>query len=417
MKKLFFFVFYSTSQLASAAELVVKESPIPIWVWVLMISFSSFLVLITMGFSYFKKVIDNKTKQLEEANQKLEYFNNRLALEIKEKKEELKNSQDFLIETEKAVAIGNLIYGIAHEMNTPLGAILSSTESLSNRKQLHELIEHISSFTRKDRDLFARVFSSLIETTKQESFLESSRTIKKKIMRQLEERGIFYDETLIESIIDFGYSEKLDESIIECIQRKRCDVIDVANELYSFYRLLSVVDISAKKLSKIVTALRSYSYKDGPGGEKVLLSLSKEIENVLTIVSNKTKKYVKVLRDYRCENDSVMITEKISLVFMNLINNALQAMEYKGTLTVRVYQDELFYYVEVQDDGPGIQDNIKGKIFSNFFTTKKRGEGTGLGLNMCRNIVVNNGGEITFESKPGETIFKVTIPKNSGVVK
>ncbi len=418
MKKWIFTIFLFCSQFAFSSDLSNVDLQIPVWVWVLVISFSSFIVVISIGFSYFKNIIDNKTIELEEANKKLEYFNNRLELEIKEKKEELENSKNFSIEQEKAVAIGNLIYGVAHEMNTPLGAIISSAENLNNRSRFRCLIQSLFSFPKKDRDLFSNVFSSLVNANRHESFLESSRTIKKKIMRQLEERSIPYTEDLIESVIDFGYTEKLDESIIECIQKDKKTIIYIANEFFSFYRLLYIIDISSKKLSKIVTALRSYSYSNSTQEEKTLVSLSAEIENVLTILSNKTKKHISIIKDYRCENDKVFTTEKISLVFMNLINNALQAMEYKGQIIIRIYCDSAFYYIEVQDDGPGVDDNIRDKIFSNFFTTKKRGEGTGLGLNMCNNIIVTNGGQISFTSQPGQTIFKVSIPKiDSGAPK
>jgi signal transduction histidine kinase len=99
-------------------------------------------------------------------------------------------------------------------------------------------------------------------------------------------------------------------------------------------------------------------------------------------------------------------------VWSNVIDNAIQAMDGNGTLTVRTMRDgEDFLRVEICDDGPGIPADIVGKIFNPFFTTKPFGEGTGLGLDLARRIVVEkHHGDLRVQSKPGDTRFIVLLP-------
>jgi signal transduction histidine kinase len=102
-------------------------------------------------------------------------------------------------------------------------------------------------------------------------------------------------------------------------------------------------------------------------------------------------------------------------VWTNLIDNAIDAMDREGTLIVRTRQEEPWIVVEIEDDGPGIPEENRSRIFDPFFTTKGPGDGTGLGLNISRNLVVQkHRGEISVESKPGRTCFAVRLPLDFG---
>jgi len=92
---------------------------------------------------------------------------------------------------------------------------------------------------------------------------------------------------------------------------------------------------------------------------------------------------------------------------MNLINNSLQAMDYRGTLTISTEHAGEWIIVSFSDTGAGIPESIRDRIFDPFFTTKKHGEGIGLGLDIARSIVEGAGGRIEFESVPGNTVFRV----------
>ena len=133
-----------------------------------------------------------------------------------------------------------------------------------------------------------------------------------------------------------------------------------------------------------------------------------EIETLLTLYYNKLKAGVRVVKNFPA--DPVVVRgnrARLYQVWMNLINNALQAMEYKGTLTISAERSGEWMVVSVGDTGHGIPDAIKGRLFEPFFTTKKYGEGIGLGLDIVRSIVQDHGGRVDFESEPGRTVFKV----------
>jgi signal transduction histidine kinase len=110
--------------------------------------------------------------------------------------------------------------------------------------------------------------------------------------------------------------------------------------------------------------------------------------------------------------------DEISQVWMNLIHNALQAMDYHGDLTIEVrgkeQEEEPAVEVIITDTGCGIPREVQGQVFDPFFSTKRRGEGTGLGLDIVRTIVRRHGGQIDFTSTEGEgTSFRVRLPLES----
>jgi len=101
----------------------------------------------------------------------------------------------------------------------------------------------------------------------------------------------------------------------------------------------------------------------------------------------------------------------LNQVWTNIIDNAIDAMDGVGTLVVRARCEDPWVVVEIEDSGPGIPKEIQSKIFDPFFTTKGPGQGTGLGLNISRNLVVQtHHGQITVTSKPGSTCFRVCLP-------
>jgi signal transduction histidine kinase len=102
--------------------------------------------------------------------------------------------------------------------------------------------------------------------------------------------------------------------------------------------------------------------------------------------------------------------DELIQVWTNLIHNAIQAMSEQGTLTIRVIQEQQQALVQIIDTGSGIASEISEQIFQPFFTTKSVGEGSGLGLSICKQIVDKHAGDIQVQSQPGETIFSVWLP-------
>jgi signal transduction histidine kinase len=142
------------------------------------------------------------------------------------------------------------------------------------------------------------------------------------------------------------------------------------------------------------------------------VDVRKELDNTLIILHNKLKSGVTVVREYAKDLPFIeAYASELNQVWTNIIDNAIDAMAGEGKLIVRTYQEDPWLVVEIEDDGPGIPDEIQSKIFDPFFTTKGPGDGTGLGLNISRNLIVQkHGGQISVLSKPGSTCFSVRLP-------
>jgi signal transduction histidine kinase len=142
------------------------------------------------------------------------------------------------------------------------------------------------------------------------------------------------------------------------------------------------------------------------------VDLREGLDNTLIILGSKLKRGVTVVREY-AEDLPVIeaYASELNQVWTNIIDNAIDAMDGEGTLILRAYRDDPWVVVEIEDDGQGIPEELQSMIFDPFFTTKGPGEGTGLGLNISRNLVIQkHRGEITVTSEPGRTCFAVRLP-------
>jgi two-component system NtrC family sensor kinase len=132
---------------------------------------------------------------------------------------------------------------------------------------------------------------------------------------------------------------------------------------------------------------------------------------VLIIYHNQLKYGIEVTKEYEPDLPAILgLPDQIAQVWTNIISNAIQAMQGKGSLHIRVWQEGDDIIASFTDSGPGIPKEIQDKIFEAFFTTKPAGEGTGLGLDISRKIADKHGGKIYFESEPGKTTFYVRLP-------
>jgi signal transduction histidine kinase len=136
------------------------------------------------------------------------------------------------------------------------------------------------------------------------------------------------------------------------------------------------------------------------------------LESTLVMLGHKLRDGVTVRREYAEDLPVVEAAPgELNQVWTNLIDNAVDAMEGRGTLTLRAYADAHAVVVEVGDTGPGMTDDVAAHAFEPFFTTKEVGKGTGLGLDISRRIVAErHGGEISVDSRPGDTVVRVRLP-------
>ena len=130
------------------------------------------------------------------------------------------------------------------------------------------------------------------------------------------------------------------------------------------------------------------------------------------ILQHKLKKGVTIKREYAPDLPRIeAYASELNQVWTNVIDNAVDAMKDKGEIKIKTYKEDQRVIVEIADNGPGIPQDIQSRIFEPFFTTKAPGHGTGLGLHISHDIIANrHHGQLTVESNPGETKFKVTLP-------
>ncbi len=161
-------------------------------------------------------------------------------------------------------------------------------------------------------------------------------------------------------------------------------------------------------MSALVGAVKSYSYMDR--GDLVEVDLHEGLETTLVVLGYKLKHTtIEVVRDYDRSLPKLTVHgSELNQVWTNLLDNAIDALGERGTITIATRADGDCAIVEIADDGPGIPDELAARIFDPFFTTKDVGRGTGLGLATARRIVVErHDGSLTLESRPGHTTFRV----------
>ena len=179
--------------------------------------------------------------------------------------------------------------------------------------------------------------------------------------------------------------------------------------LLTIARLISEIEISTKRISDLVQAIKEYSYMDQAAMQVV--DLHQGIENTLTILHHRLKGGIKVVREYNENLPHICAYGgELNQIWTNLMANAIEAMHGKGELRVRTAQELDRVLVEIGDNGPGIPADVLPHIFEPFFTTKGVGEGTGLGLDTVCRIIRNHHGEIRVTSHPGDTRFQVYLP-------
>jgi signal transduction histidine kinase len=175
--------------------------------------------------------------------------------------------------------------------------------------------------------------------------------------------------------------------------------------------LAADLEEATRRMSDLVGAVKAYAYMDR--GEVVEVDLHEGLETTLTVLGHKLKHTaIDVARDYDRTLPRLTVRgSELNQVWTNLLDNAIDALGERGTITVRTRRDGACALVEIADDGPGIPPEVRERIFEPFFTTKGVGHGTGLGLDTARRIVTDrHDGSIAVESAPGATTFRVWLP-------
>ncbi|NJL36790.1 MAG: response regulator [Leptolyngbyaceae cyanobacterium SM1_4_3] len=321
----------------------------------------------------------------------------------------LRHAQRRLIQEEKMVALGQLIAGIAHEINTPLGAIQASISNMTGSleytlKQLPVVLQTLSPI-QKDS------FFALLNQTRQAQVRRSSREdrqLRHILQQQLTEYPFPHAARLADSLSRMGI-DFLDPFLPLLKADNAAAILETAYQLSIIQNSSQNIQVAVERATHVVYALKNY-VRQSASKMPVYASTIEGIETVLTLHQNQIKHGIEVETSYAPLPQILCYPEELIQVWSNLVSNAIQAMNYQGKLAIATSQQGSHVVVQIADTGQGIPPMVKDRIFEPFFTTKAMGEGTGLGLSIVKNIIDKHHGKIEVESQPGHTIFRVCLP-------
>ncbi|TGL63578.1 PAS domain-containing protein [Leptospira sarikeiensis] len=353
-----------------------------------------------------ERKIDQRTEELKRSNAELTE-----SLEYQKKiLKELKETQSQLLLSEKLAALGQLAAGMTHELNTPLGAIVSSNRAILDilYEEIKEMPDLLLKLDQKEAENFKLILEESLKEVSQVEILPN-RSLRRELSLMFKESAVPDPETAVNLILELGI-HRLGEKLPELLKSKNSiQMLSAVSSISSVVRFSNVISIATGKASYVVDALKNYLNPGNQDGDEELIAvdIELELETIIALYHNKIKYGVDVVRNYRTKELCLGNPDKLNQVWMNLLNNGLQAMNYKGKIEISIERRESWIVVSFIDSGEGIPKEIQDKVFDPFFTTKNPGEGIGLGLDISKKIVEKMGGKIEFETEPGRTRFDV----------
>jgi len=328
--------------------------------------------------------------------------------------EELKTTQEQLVQAEKRATLGQLVSGIAHEINTPIGAIKASA-GLLEESMLPLVRRYTQLATQTPPALLPHVMqlceAAVSPSRTAQLTTREERTLRRQLTHQCAERGLQPADELAATIIMAGLHNQLDTLQALWPALGPHGLMETLHALGALHLHIDNIAQAADRTNRIMAALRSFTQQQNQHVAQPLL-LPDSLQRVLALHQNQLRYDITLRQEIEPLLPPVLgFADDLDQVWTNLVSNALQAMNGPGTLTVRAHLTPLKRVrVEVADTGPGIPPDVQAHIFEPFFTTKAAGEGTGLGLHLCRQIVERHGGHMAFTSKPTGTLFWVELP-------
>ncbi|MEJ2558313.1 MAG: response regulator [Anaerolineae bacterium] len=324
-----------------------------------------------------------------------------------------------LRQSEKLATLGKLSAGMAHELNNPAAAALRGAAQLgttfAHLQQAHLKLGELN-LTHSQLELLLTLDKLARGRARQPEDMDSLTRSdhEAELETWLEGQGVENAWEVAPGLVNLGYDkDELTTLLADFSSSQAIAVIDWLNRTFIIYSLLDEIGQGAGRISEIVKALKTYTYMDQAPIQSV--DVHEGLDNTLVMLRSKLKPGITVHRDYTPDLPHIQAYgSELNQVWTNIIDNAIDAMNGKGEITLRTRHDDQWAIVEITDNGPGIPEAILPNLFDPFFTTKPPGRGTGLGLNISHNIVVQkHKGRIDVFSQPGKTRFEVRLPLSS----
>jgi signal transduction histidine kinase len=327
-----------------------------------------------------------------------------------------KNTQQMIGQRERLLALGSLSAGLTHELNNPAAAAVRATASLRER---------VAGMRRKLGFIAGGKWDKTTLQTLIRLQEEAADRVPKAVALSPLEASDREDEitdwldshsvadgwdmapTFVSAGLDVDWLEHVASTVDPAVLEGALRWLNYTVETEI---LMNEIEDSTTRISTLVGAAKQYSQLDRAPFQVV--DVHELLDSTLLMLGGKIPPGIKVVKDFDRSLPAIpAYAGELNQVWTNLIDNAVSAMGGSGVLTVRTGMDREFVFVEFCDTGPGVPPEIRDRIFEPFFTTKPVGEGTGLGLDISWRIVVNkHHGDISVESVPGDTRFRVRLP-------
>jgi signal transduction histidine kinase len=323
--------------------------------------------------------------------------------------------QSSVAQRERLLALGSLSAGLTHELNNPAAAAVRATSLLRDRvAKMRQKLALIAggAWDRSSLETLVRLQERAAEQVAKAPELSPLEASDREdaLSDWFDEHGIAGGFELAPTFVQAGIDISWLESMVSVVGD---DLLEGAvrwlNYTLETELLMNEIEDSTTRISTLVGAAKQYSQMDRAPFQ--ILDVHELLDSTLVMLSRKIGS-VRVVKEYDRSLPQIPVYgAELNQVWTNLIDNALQAMEGSGTLTIRTSMVDDSVQVEIGDTGPGIPAENRSRIFEPFFTTKPVGEGTGLGLDISWRIVVNkHHGDLSVESQPGDTRFVVRLP-------